>query len=95
MGVLKSIQICSDVVYLSMAQIWHDSSEVQDIVVLNSSKALSMCLHYVIVHEIDIKLDTAGMGKEDTSIAKVSNNWQKPSEFFSRKLPHVLQWCQR
>lgn len=57
-----------------MAQIWHDSSEVQDIVVLNSSKALSMCLHYVIVHEIDIKLDTAGMGKEDTSIAKVSNN---------------------
>lgn len=74
MVVLKSIQICSDIVYLSMAQIWHDTSEVQDTLVLNNNKVLSTCLHYVIVREIEIKLDAAGMGKEDTSIAKVSNN---------------------
>lgn len=42
--------------------------------VLNNNKALFTCLHYVTVHEIEIKLDTAGMGKEDTSIAKISNN---------------------
>lgn len=36
-----------------------------------------------------MKLDTAGIGKEDTSIAKVSSNWQRPSGFCNKN-SHVF-----
>jgi len=32
-----------------------------------------------------MKLDTAGIGEEDASIAKVSSNWQRSSGFCNRE----------
>lgn len=43
------------------------------------NKASSKSLHNVTIHEIDMKLDSEGIGKKDTTIAKVSRNWQRPS----------------